>query len=335
VTTQPKNLNTPNFDVFSNNLRDKYPNIMDILLSDFTTGKNIFWATNNYVNLGTGFEYFDEITLSSITGNNSNVILSRIFKNKNLQKLRVLEKAEVFTPAWVCNLQINLVDDNFFGYSGAFNHDIIAEDGHHSWQVTTPKVQFPEGKSFLDYVEATRIEITCGEAPYITSRYDLTTGEFIPIERRIGMLDRKLRVINENIDNPKEWLAVASKAYQSIYAFEWQGDSLFLARESMLNTFIENYKCKFDLIPSQESIIAIAKIISWNIIQMDGLKFVIPKSCHETKDNDWLKNGLKGECKGCKDNDCFNHNGIYCLIMDWKEKRVIRFVDLLSNASVI
>ena len=73
--------------------------------------------------------------------------------------------------------------------------------------------------------------------------------------------------------------------------------------------------------------IAIAKIISLNIIQMDGLKFVIPKSCHETKDNDCLK----GECKGCKDNDCFNHNGIYCLIMDWKEKRVIRFVDLLKQ----
>ena len=326
MTTQPKNLNTPNFDFFSNDLRNKYPYIMEILLSDFTTGKNIFWATNDYVNLGTGFEYFDEITLSSISGSNSKTILPRAFKSKNLQKLRVLEKAEVFTPSWICNLQINLIDDNFFGYSGAFNQDIITEDGHHSWQVTTQKVQFPEGKSFQDYVEATRIEITCGEAPYITSRYDLA-GKFIPVKHRIGMLDRKLRVINENINTPKEWLEAAEKAYQSIYAFEWQGDSLFLARESMLISFIENYKCKFDLIPSQESMIAIAKIISLNIIQMDGLKFIIPKSCHETKDNGCLK----GECKGCKDNDCFNHNGIYCLIMDWKEKRVIRFVDLLKQ----
>ncbi len=29
------------------------------------------------------------------------------------------------------------------------------------------------------------MEMACGEAPYITSRYDTTTGEFISIEKRI------------------------------------------------------------------------------------------------------------------------------------------------------
>ena len=81
------------------------------------------------------------------------------------------------------------------------------------------------------------MEITCGEAPYITSRYDTTTGEFIPVERRIGMLDGKLRVISENIHISGEWLEAAQEAYRNIYAFEWQGDSLLLARESILYSF--------------------------------------------------------------------------------------------------
>ena len=45
------------------------------------------------------------------------------------------------------------------------------------------------------------MEITCGEAPYLVSRYDVVKGEIIPVEDRIGILDRKLRVINENIDD--------------------------------------------------------------------------------------------------------------------------------------
>ena len=44
-----------------------------------------------------------------------------------------------------------------------------------------------------------RMEITCGEAPYLVSRYDTTTGEPIPIGRRIGLLDRKLCVINRQL----------------------------------------------------------------------------------------------------------------------------------------
>ena len=43
-------------------------------------------------------------------------------------------------------------------------------------------------------------------SPYLVSRYDTTTGEQIPIEKRIGLLERKLRIINENIDNSTEWL---------------------------------------------------------------------------------------------------------------------------------
>ena len=42
-------------------------------------------------------------------------------------------------------------------------------------------------------------------SPYLVSRYDTTTGESIPIYKRIGLLDRKLRIINENTTTFNEW----------------------------------------------------------------------------------------------------------------------------------
>ena len=53
-------------------------------------------------------------------------------------------------------------------------------------------------------VVAFRLEISCGEAPYLVSRYDTVTGETIPISQRIGLLDRKLRVISENTDTEEQ-----------------------------------------------------------------------------------------------------------------------------------
>jgi len=52
-------------------------------------------------------------------------------------------------------------------------------------------------------------------------------------------------VINENVNASGDWLKAVQIAYRSTYAFEWQGDSLLLAREAMLVTFIENYQLKF------------------------------------------------------------------------------------------
>lgn len=45
-----------------------------------------------------------------------------------------------------------------------------------------------------------RLEISCGEAPYLVSRYDSVTGKTIKIKNRIGLLDRKLRIVSENIE---------------------------------------------------------------------------------------------------------------------------------------
>ena len=94
------------------------------------------------------------------------------------------------------------------------------------------------------------MEITCGEAPYLVSRYDTVTGKPIKVQKRIGLLDRKLRVINENVDDASDWFLWVKKAYQSIYGYEYQGDNLLLARKNLLLTFVDNMVYKFDRQPS-------------------------------------------------------------------------------------
>ena len=69
----------------------------------------------------------------------------------------------------------NHCDDEWFGRADVFNH----QEGQ-VWTVSTDPVTFPEGKDWKQYVDSRRLEITCGEAPYIVSRYDTSTGEIIP-----------------------------------------------------------------------------------------------------------------------------------------------------------
>lgn len=333
----------PDIDIFENELIQKYDGVLDQLLRDHTTGQNIFWATDNYELLGDHYSYYAQITKDLISGENGTVIMPRVKKDKQLQQVRSRSMAEVFTPSWICNAQNNLIDAAWFGKKNVFNKEVIRKDGSKTWYVNREKITFPKDKTWRKYILEKRLEIACGEAPYITSRYDTTTGEFIPVEKRIGILDRKLRVINENVDNSRKWLLAAQDAYKSTYGFEWQGDSLLLAREAMLMTFIENYALKFGKEPLPKSIKFIAYIISWNIWQMDGLKGIVPESCETT-----LKIGEnlfgekftnKIECEGCQKNDLKKHNGIYCLINDWcskdkssgKKGLKIKFVDLLNK----
>ena len=320
-------------DIREDDLQAISTEVLETLLRDHTTGRNIFWATHDYEVLGPEYDYHSEILPQLITGEHGMVIRPRVLKSKEEQTDRAKDMAEVFTPSWICNAQNNLVDEAWFGRKNVFN---IEDEATHTWQSETDIITFPEGKTWKDYVRATRLEIACGEAPYLVSRYDATTGDIIPLEQRIGLLDRKLRVVSENVDISGEWLEWAQTAYKSIYGFEWQGDNLLLAREALLWTFIENYQAKFNKAPLIKSINYIAYIISWNLWQMDGLRGVVPDSC---------RNGVKekvqtlfGEeekvvnCLGCQQDEIRRHNGSYCLIRDWpNDKKKIRFIDLIKH----
>lgn len=106
----------------------------------------------------------------------------------------------------------------------------------------------------------------------------METGTLIPLSQRVGFVDRKLAKINTQIDDKAEWQLLVEKAYQASYGFEWNGDSLLLARENLLYTYRDYYFDKWHEDPTQNLLEVIANIISYNVFQMDGLKYIIPLS---------------------------------------------------------
>ena len=147
----------------------------------------------------------------------------------------------------------------------------------------------------------------------------------------------------------------AKMALKAILGFEWQGDNVVLARENMLWTVLEYYKHYCSKKPiGHADLLELAEIVSWNIWQMDGLKFVVPMSCHEealvskepkavqldmfaAPEEPKLERQLPQTkpCLGCSRKNPLDgareHNGIYCNIMDWEESKPIRFVELVRK----
>ena len=318
-------------DIIEDSILHLSRDLLGVLLFDRSTQKNIIWATDDYMALGPGYQREDEILPELITGEHTLLVRPRTAKAVESQQTRVRDRAEVFTPSWICNEQNNLVDDAWFGRQNVFN---CASDK--AWVPSPEKIHFPETgeRTWQHYVDANRLEISCGEAPYIVSRYDATTGEMIPLPNRIGLLDRKLRVVNENTVEEDEWITWAIRAVQSIYGFEFQGDSLLLARENVFITFLEYYNDRYHSLPGEDILNKVATIISWNLWQMDGLKLVSPYSC---KPSVWEEFSFFGStvhevpCPGCQKNDNSKHSGIYCIIMDWRENQTFRYIDLMKG----
>lgn len=303
-------------DILENRVLKEAPGLLEVLLKDHTTQQNIFWATDSYAELGDGFRWHDSITVAAITGEHGDVIMPRVMKTRDEQQRRVKQMAEVFTPAWLVNKMNNAADEVWFGRQNVFN--VPTEEG---WSPTEEPVMMPKGKSWHDYVLATRLEITCGEAPFLTSRYDMISGVSIAIKTRMGMLDRKLRIVNEHCTGD-EWTRWALLALGSVYGFEWQGDNLLLARESLLASFSESYEQQFGHKADRATLMLAAEIIAWNVWQMDGLKGVVPASCRETRimETDFFgetKVTSVSPCPGCEHDDITLHNGMRCGLRRW------------------
>lgn len=279
--------------------------ILPIILMDRTTRDNIVWATDEYKTDSNSLSSGKPIRISDITGDYSNRIRPRYSKSIESQRDRTKKKAEVFTPAWICNLMNNTIDDDYLQYQGAFNttHD-------NTWLVTKSPIVFREGKNWKEYVDLTRLEITCGEAPFVTSRYYPATGEMISVENRIGFLDRKLRVVAENA-NPNEYSKWSLRALQSSYGYEYQGDNLLIARINVFMTWYEHYLVKTGSEPTIKEAKEAAKIISWNFWQMDGLTGAVPtKPLHNSNQISIFE--LLGDAPMPNDSE------IYSRIFDWR-----------------
>lgn len=220
--------------------------VFKILLKDRTTIKNIIWATDSYQDMGEGYQAKDHIKESLFKNGAGQLIKPRVEKDDEEQSKRTRGKGEVFTPTWIIKKKIDLIEEEL------------------------------SKLDLEDYIDQRWLEITCGEAPYMTSRYDTVTGEYLDIEERVGFLDRKLQRISKEIKNEEMWFSLALKAYQASYGYEYQGDSLLIARENLFNSFIDYYVAKFNHVPEINKMDAIAKIISYNVFQMDGLKYKLP-----------------------------------------------------------
>ena len=219
--------------------------LCDILLYDNTSCKNLIWGTDNYKQYGAQCSRESEIKNGLRNDAPYSLIKPRFLKNKEEQQIRSKEKAEVFTPSWICNAQNNLIDNDWFESENVFNAEV--ENG---WITNTKKIKFSKKKekSWRDYILQKRLEITCGEAPYLTSRYDSVLGVYIEPEDRIGLLDRKLRVINEQVVTEDDWIEWALIAVKNVYGYDFQGDNVFIARQNILATIMDFYMCKFDKI---------------------------------------------------------------------------------------
>ena len=323
-------LSTVAIDISENNLRNR-GRVLEILLKDRTTGRNIFWATDSYVRLGKDFAPGKRIKHDQITGVNGKLIQPRAAKPREEQLARTKDKAEVFTPLKIVK-EMNIAVD---------------------WS----SKNFPAtSENWVDYISELRLEITCGEAPFIAGRYNPTanTGAIITPKNRVGFLDRKLQVVGEFCKTKKDWLQHAGIALKSSYGYEWQGDNLLIARENILLTmndfyqdFCENkLKLKSKTKLTTEQLESFAEIISWNIWQMDGIKCVIPMSCKSTIQpsvsvdknqlgmpflNEQKPKKVEVECEGCRIGDRAKHTGRYSKIMDWRKGRRVRFLELMRK----
>lgn len=103
---------------------DDYPlyQLLDKLLVDRTTGKNIIWATDSYSQYGKTYCDRYEITKGALLGMNPVLIQPRAFKTIEDQQQRTKSKAEVFTPSWIVNKMNNHLDEEWFGRTDVFNN---------------------------------------------------------------------------------------------------------------------------------------------------------------------------------------------------------------------
>lgn len=290
--------------------------VLPILLQDKTTKKNIIWATSSYEQLGEQYADDRQITIEALTGLNPIMLQPRIMKATEQQLARTRIHAEVFTPAWICNKMNNYCDEEWFGRKDVFN---TLQDKE--WNTIQGKILFPSNKTWQQYIDSCRLEITCGEAPYMVSRYDVSTGEVISIRDRIGILDRKLRVVSENTDNEEEWIKWAVRAFQSVYGYEYQGDNLLIGRINLLITFVDYLSDRWNREAAVDELKKIANIIAWNFWQMDGLTGTVPlgepeEEIHQYSLFEMFDNG---------ENKTENKKTPRCRIFDWRADKSILY----------
>lgn len=253
-------------DIRELTLAKQSPRVLEMLLTNKTTGGHLRWATDTYAQYGEGYHPADEITTPRMLVHEGRVVTPRVSKAQDEQERRTKDKGEVFTPRQVCKSQNDLVDAAWFGIDpeGLYRNGAFApplDDGRRSWR---------------RYVDKKVLEPACGEAPYLADRYDVLTGEEIPLPDRAGLLDRKLDMVDVHARTDDEWMKWAIRALEASYAYDIQGDNVLLARENVLVSYLDHYEARFSKKANLRILLKAAGRIAWNVFQMDGRTFDVP-----------------------------------------------------------
>ena len=107
--------------------------------------------------------------------------------------------------------------------------------------------------------------------------------------------------------------------FQTTYGYEWQGDNLLIARENMVASFVDYYMERFGRKPEKKLVMGMAKIVSWNLWQMDGLTYQIPQKKDEAKPKGELT--LFGEAPA-------ELPLPLCKIKDWQTGKSVKVIDI-------
>lgn len=279
--------------------------VLDVLLCDRSTGNNIVWATSAHVDRGVNYAPKSEIVKEAITGQNIGVIKTRAEKAVEDQASLTKSFAEVFTPTWICEFMVNEADKL------------------NDW--TSNDLDTVNKKR--EYIRSKRLEITCGEAPFIVNRYDAADGTAVPFDERIGILDKKLAVVKEIVSSRDTWKKWAKEALESVYGYEYQGDNLLIARINVLRT-LEDAIQEAGYEPYRTADLKkLANIISWNFWQMDGLTGYVP---FRALDESYYQPSIFDLLIQTEEmpDEANNHEAILAKIYDWSNNSELEYNDM-------
>ena len=217
----------------------------------------------------------EEDFYSPVTLERTKEFLHRWEKTRKEQDKRKANKAEVYTP-YAC---VKKMTDLFWDDPG------------------------------VRKLSSTYLEITCGEAPFITTLRDMQDGRLIPPDERVGILDRKLAEADRLAETDSDFLPLAYLALTSVYGYEFQGDNLFFGRCNVMTCFLEAYERRYKASAPAWVVNEAAEVVRWNFWQMDGLSCRLPiygkngEGLHHCKTKKAKEEWLKGTTQ--------------CMIKDW------------------
>lgn len=250
--------------------------------------RGLVFGTGRYAGFDSGYATADALTQAKVTGEASAVLALRPDP----------------IPAWAVNAAMNRLDRAFFGRD-AF--DAESAD-HRDWTPTGRVIRHRgEGFDWKDYVTRKVLDASCGAAEMLATAWD--TGASVPVGRRVGALDRKLRLVCERSHSRREWEAWVRRAYRSTYAYDADGILVLTARTNLVADYVDHYRLKWESDPPAKSLSSIAAIVSWNVWQMDGATCRVP--CPS--------GARQGSLFGVATGDGADAaGGVECLVMDWE-----------------